>query len=60
MAVSVGKIDYEPGETYAQQSLQDSMCQVPYCKIAGTEVLNHKLGVYIAVPAAGCRVKLAK
>jgi hypothetical protein len=38
----------------------DSDCQKPYCKIAGTEVLNKKLWVYIAVPAAGCHIQQAK
>jgi hypothetical protein len=43
-----------------EQLLEEEWCQEPYYKIADTEVLNHKLGVYIAVPAADCRVQLTK
>ncbi len=48
--------------------MQNSTCplilptsyQERYSEFAGTEVLNHKLRVYIAALAAGCHVQLAK
>ncbi len=35
-------------------------CQKLYCEITDVEVLNYKLGFYIAVPAAGCCMQPAK
>ncbi len=54
----------EPGlyqyNCWGQQLLEKGWCQEPYCKIAGKEVPNHKLEVFIVVPAASCRGQRAK
>ncbi len=43
-----------------QHLLEGEQCQKLYCKITDIEVLNTKLVVLIAEPAAGCHVQPAK